>query len=80
MRTAGRVYPALEKLRRALELRAWTNGDLAEKSGISMSAAQRVTVGKPVSPETIDRVSRALLENPPASTPTGSFVLDEAAN
>jgi transcriptional regulator with XRE-family HTH domain len=80
VRTVGRAFPDIAKLRRALELRAWTLADLAEKADISYSAAQRTVAGKAVAPDTVEAISRALLANPASSTSTGAFVLDEAAS
>jgi transcriptional regulator with XRE-family HTH domain len=79
VRARGRIYPDLEKLQRALELRAWTYLDLATKAGIGRSTAWRVVAGKRVAISAIDRVSQALLDNPPGSTATGAF-LSKAAS
>jgi Helix-turn-helix len=81
MRTAGRVFPALPRLLREMELRSWTNADLARVAGISTSSAQRVTAGKTVAPLTVEKVARAIEVVPATETATGRFVaMAEAAS
>ena len=78
MRTAGRKFPALPRLLREMELRSWTNADLARAASISTSAAQRVTAGKTVAPSTVEKVARAIEDVPATDTATGRFMLGEA--
>ena len=60
----GFVIP-VDKLQRARILRAWSVGELASQSGVSEATASRALAGRPVSMQTLLRVSLALTRQPP---------------
>lgn len=80
MRPRGMPFPDVPKLRRALELRSWSNTDLAEKAGISPSSVSRIVSGRRASPDKIRKVAQALADHPAIETPVGRFVLDAEAS
>jgi len=55
----------IDKLQRARVLRAWSVGELAARSGVSEATASRALAGRPVSMQTLLRVSLALTQQPP---------------
>lgn len=74
------AFPDVAKLRRALDLRSWTNADLAKAAGISPSSASRIVSGRRASPDKIKKVAQALADHPAIDTPVGRFVLDAEAS
>lgn len=71
----GHPFPNLAKLLEGMTLRGWSVEELAERARISITTAHHVVNGHRVSLETIERVSRALLDNPP-ETATAAFLAE----
>jgi transcriptional regulator with XRE-family HTH domain len=62
----SRGFPIpIDKLDRARVLRGWSVCELAENCGISTATASRALAGRPVSVQTLRRMSLALSQHPP---------------
>jgi predicted transcriptional regulator len=74
----GFPFPDIPKLEQAMVLRGWDRALLAEKSGLPLSVVYRVLAGKSVMHETIEAVSKALIDNPP-DTAVAEFLAESAS-
>ncbi len=74
-RTFNHMAPLLVKIRAMREAKGWTQGELAERAGVTRATVNRIENGKPrsIDLEVLDKLANAL------GVPAGLLIVSESS-